>query len=126
MRRGSVSQGDDNRPGQDESDSFWLASPSPGPRDDNNDGEDPNSESLSNLSAQLEAEKDARREERFVFFLIIVILLNVLLLGSMENWSAPLVVGAGEALLLVILANRWGLDEVVVIIDRLMSRVSGR
>ncbi|WP_423821323.1 hypothetical protein V5738_13415 [Salinisphaera sp. SPP-AMP-43] len=104
--------------------SFWFGE-LPEDREDGSDegkGEGPNSESLSNLSSQLEQEKDGRREERFVFFLIIILLLDVMWLGSMENWTAPLVIGAGEALLLFLAAKRWGLKEIVVIIDNWMSR----
>ncbi len=69
-------------------------------------------------------ERDARKEERLVWILISLILLNVALFSSMQSILGPLVIGVLELVVLVIIAQRMGKEEVVQLVDRLIGTVA--
>lgn len=80
-------------------------------------------DSLASLEAKLSAEQDARKEERFVWILIVTIMFDCLALGGMSNSAAPIAIVTLELILLVVLAKRLGIDDVVVLIDRVLNRL---
>ena len=79
---------------------------------------------IQELENSLEREKHRRREERFVWILISVILLNIFVFISMQSFLGPLVIGIFEAVALLLVARKMGLEEVVIFIDRLIATVS--
>ncbi len=80
-------------------------------------------EQIQALQEDLAKEQDARKEERFVWLLISIILLNITFFTSMQSLLGPLVIGAFELVLLVIIAQRMGKEEIVQLIDRLVGSV---
>ncbi|MAY71035.1 MAG: hypothetical protein CME82_06235 [Halomonas sp.] len=95
------------------------------------DGEDHRStehasQAVEDLSERLQAEQDARKEERFVFVLAALVLLNIHAFSSSETWSTPIVIGLMELVGLVIYARRCGVEEVEKLIDKFLSAVPGR
>ena len=81
------------------------------------------------LQKELASERDARKEERFVWILISLIFLNVAFFTSMQSVLGPLVIGVFEIVLLVIIAQRMGREEIVQLIDRLIGtaiKVTGK
>lgn len=90
-----------------------TAAPVPGPIDD----------ALANLANQLADEKDRRREERFLFILAVVCILNVLFLRDVENWAVPLVLLILELIFLSMAAKMLGVDWVVTLIDKVVGQL---
>jgi hypothetical protein len=81
---------------------------------------------IQELQDDLAAERDARREERFVFVVVSVILLNVVFFSVIPTLTGPLGLVVLELLILVPLARRMGLDEVVRIINAVITRMAGK
>lgn len=86
--------------------------------------DNPTQNSIENLSQALEAERDARMEERFIFILVIMILLDVVFFSVLETWTAPLALVILQIILLLVLARRMGIQEFQILIDRLIGRIS--
>lgn len=80
--------------------------------------------SLANLIQNLEAERDARREERFIFILIIIILLDVVFFSVLDSWTGPLSLIVLQTILLLVLARRMGIEEFQMLIDKLVGRIT--
>lgn len=78
------------------------------------------SEHASKLVSRLQ---DQIREERFLFLLAGLILLDAHILGSMENWAAPVVIGILQIFALLILARRCGVEEVQIWLDKVLSAI---
>lgn len=82
-------------------------------------------ERIEELEKSLEREKDQRKEERFLWCLISVILLNVFVFTSMEgSVLGPLVIGVFEAVALLLLARKLGLEEVTEMVEGLIAKIS--
>ncbi len=73
------------------------------------------------LEAKLVGEQDARMEERFLFVLITVVLLNVIFLRDFGNWTGPLVIGIMELVFLLVLARKCGVEEVHLLLDKVLD-----
>lgn len=82
-------------------------------------------ERIGELEESLEREKDQRKEERFLWCLVSVILLNVFVFTSMEgSVFGPLVIGVFEAVALLLLARKLGLEEVTKMVNGLIAMIS--
>ena len=79
---------------------------------------------IQGLSKDVARERDARKEARLVWILISLILLNVAFFSSMQSILGPLVIGVLELVVLVIIAQRMGKEEVVQLVDRLIGTVA--
>lgn len=73
--------------------------------------------------AELDEEKDKRKEERFLFILAGLVLLDAHILGNMDNWAAPLVIGILQLFGLLIYARRSGVEEVQQWLDKMLDAV---
>lgn len=76
------------------------------------------------LQSELAELKDARGEERFIWIVVCVILIDVLWFRDAQNAVVPVIVLLLELLVLAILAKRMGIEEVRGIIGKLMDNVS--
>lgn len=90
------------------------------------DGIDPLMSKIQQLENQLEAERDHRREDRFLAVVIVMILLDLLLLNSSQAISVPLIVLVLELLFLIVVAKRLGVEQIAGILDRLLNRFAQR
>lgn len=70
-----------------------------------------------NLANELQYEKDARREERFMFVAALMVVVNAFIFMHMQTWSAPIVIGLVELILLTVYARHCGINEVVQLLD---------
>nr|WP_321268177.1 hypothetical protein [Alcaligenes faecalis] len=70
-----------------------------------------------NLADELQYEKDARREERFMFVAALMVVVNAFIFMHMQTWSAPIVIGLVELILLTVYARHCGINEVVQLLD---------
>ena len=82
-------------------------------------------EEIQELNEALERERDQRKEERFVWIIASVILIDIFVFSSMESFMGPLIIGVFEAVALLLVARKMGLEEVVKFINKLIAMVSG-
>lgn len=75
------------------------------------------------LQESLTNERDARREERFVFIVVCVLLFNVVFFTVMPSFGGPLALLVLELLVLVPLAKRMGMQEIAQLLDRVLSGI---
>lgn len=78
------------------------------------------------VERDLEEVRDDRDEERFLWILCFIILFDCVVLGRMDNFAAPLVIGVLQLLLLIGLARKFGVDDITVLVTRLLHRLSDR
>lgn len=96
------------------------------------EGDDPSGktsekdEALAALQNQLESEKEARCEERFVWIVLAVILLDIIWFRDAENAALPVVVMILELVALMVLARRMGVDDYVELVGRILSQVGNK
>ena len=83
-------------------------------------------EQIAQLERQLEHERDARREERFVFIVVCVVLLDVVFFSVMPSFGGPLALLVLQLLVLIPLARRMGMEEVARILSRVLDRVASK
>lgn len=81
---------------------------------------------IAELQETLAQERDARREERFVFIVILVLLLDVVFFSVMPSFGGPIALLVLELLILIPLAKRMGMEEIATILSRVVGRIAGR
>jgi len=75
------------------------------------------------LQKQLQAEKEARAEDKFLYILIITILFNVTFFVATQNWTAPVILGVFELLFLLLIAKKLGIQEIIIMLDRIINKI---
>lgn len=83
-------------------------------------------EQIQELQEALAAERDARKEDQFIFIVVVVLLLDVVMFSVMPSFGGPLALLILELLILVPLAKRMGMEEIATLLDRVLDRMSGR
>lgn len=81
---------------------------------------------LTLLQEQLTHEKDARREDRFMFIVVAVLLLDVTFFSVLPNFGGPLALFVLELLILIPLARRMGMEEIARICGQVIDRMAGK
>lgn len=87
---------------------------------------DSTADAAARIADELEAAKDARKEERFLWIVVAVILVDVLWFKDSPNPTLPVVVLVLQLVVLIVLARRMGIDDVVELIDRLLHTVGSK
>ncbi len=77
------------------------------------------------LQKKLDYERDARREERFIYIVVLVILLDIVFFSIMPSFGGPIALLILELLILIPLAKRMGMEEIATILDNVLNRVAG-
>lgn len=90
------------------------------------DGSTKSSEAQALLADQLEEAKDRRKEERFIWIVIVTLLVNVLWFKDSSNATLPIVALVLELIVLIVLAKRMGIEDVVELMDRLLHTVGSK
>lgn len=88
------------------------------------DDKNSDSEVIARLEEKIQKLEDDRNEERFVWCLIIVLLLDFLLFPSLNNWAAAIIIGIFEIILFIILARKFQIDEVEKIFNKILDGFS--
>ena len=83
-------------------------------------------ELISELQSDLVKERDARKEDQFVFLVLIVILLDIVFFSLMPTYGGPIALLVLELLILIPLAKRMGMEEVAQILSRVLNRMAGK
>ncbi|MBV9551124.1 MAG: hypothetical protein JO256_15760 [Alphaproteobacteria bacterium] len=86
----------------------------------------PKDEALAALGKELDAEKDNRVEERFLWILLTVILVDVIWFGNSPNPAFPVVILILQVIGLFILARRMGVDEAQGLLERVLHGIGQR
>lgn len=74
------------------------------------------------LEQDLEKLKDSFREERFCWALAILILLDVIFFTRIDGgWGAPITILFLEVILLLVLARKWGVEDLTDVIDKIVK-----
>jgi hypothetical protein len=81
------------------------------------------SEQVSILTRNYETERNDRKEERFIWILILIIIIDFEFFTIMQNVAGPIIIGLIELILILILAERCGIDRVLPLIDKVLSAV---
>lgn len=79
---------------------------------------DPTDDQIAVLENEVQETRNKHFEERFLWFLAVLVLFNSLIFLSMENWSAPVVIGILELIAVLIMADRCKVDAVAPLIDK--------
>ncbi|MBO0345804.1 hypothetical protein J0X15_11290 [Roseibium sp. CAU 1637] len=74
---------------------------------------------VANLQDKIVDLENKLHEERFLWVLLLVIVLDIFFLLQSENWSAPIVIGILELFGLIIFASRCRVDPIMPLLDRL-------
>jgi hypothetical protein len=77
----------------------------------------------SELGDDIEKAQDSRAEERFIWIVLCLILFDCIVLGNMDNWAAPLVIGVIELVFIIALAKKLQVEEIAKLLSRFMDRV---
>jgi len=80
---------------------------------------------IEELQEEVQFEKDARQEERFVWIVVCVILLDVVFFSVMPSFGGPIALLVLQLLFLIPLANRMGMQEISRILSRVLDRMAG-
>ena len=81
---------------------------------------------IQELQDELAEEKDARREERFVWIVVSVMLLDIAFFSVMPSFGGPIALLVLQLLVLIPLAKRLGMEEVAQILSRVLDRMAGK
>lgn len=77
------------------------------------------------LAEELEREKDRRLEERFLWILVVTLVVDVIVFSNVTHVGGSIVIGVIQILALLILARRMGIEEVSAYIDKLVQFGNG-
>lgn len=85
---------------------------------------DDEANAIAELSKQLESERESKRDERFLFTLVIIVMADALIFNNMIGWSGPIVIGAIEMVGLTVLARKWDVREVAELLAKFFQRIA--
>jgi hypothetical protein len=80
---------------------------------------------IAELQEKLTAERDGRREDRFVAIVLLAVILDVAFF-SVISWGGSLALLVLELVILIPLARRMGMEELGQVISRVLNRVAGK
>lgn len=84
---------------------------------------DPKNAQIAELQRQVQATQEKAAEERFLWVLAFLIVVDFAWFTAMQNWAAPVVIGVLELIGLLVWADRCGVNAVAPLIDRLLGMV---
>ncbi len=91
---------------------------------DSKDGLD--SSALAKLEEKIQKLEDDRIEERFLWILMLLIVIDFALLPAIKNWGSAMVIGILEIVFVIILARKFQIDEIEKIFDKILDSLSNR
>ena len=78
------------------------------------------------LQDALEKEREERKEDRFIFILVSVVLLDVVLFSAMPNFGGPIALLILQLFIVIMLARRLGLREAHRLLAGFLDRLAGQ
>jgi len=77
------------------------------------------------LQKALTKENDARKEERFVWLLSVMLLFDVFTFPDMKTWGGPIAVGFIQFVVLIVLGRKWQVDEIWKLTEKVLDKWDG-
>ena len=81
-------------------------------------------EQIQELQEEIARELDARMEERLIWILVVIILLDVYLFTSMDSIMGPLVIGIFQLLAFILIARKLGMEQIIQLIDGIIAVIA--
>ena len=81
---------------------------------------------IADLQEEIQYQRDARAEDRFIFIVVGIILFDIVFFSVMPSFGGPIALLILQLLVLVALARRMGMGEVATILSRVLDRMSGK
>lgn len=75
---------------------------------------------VSDLCLKIEEIKKERYEERFLWILSFVLLLDILFLKDCHNWSLPIVIGVIELIIILSIGQKLGIDFLSSLLEKIL------
>lgn len=85
-----------------------------------------NVEALEAIQQELEKERDARKEERFIWLCAVLLLFDIFAFKEMETWSGPIIIGVVQIVFIVAIGRKWGMDHIWTLTERLVDKWDGK
>lgn len=82
-------------------------------------GVDPRDEQIAVLENQVQELKDRNYEERFLWTIAIMVIIDAYIFSHIENWAGAVVIGILELIAVIVLADRYKVNTVAPLIDKL-------
>lgn len=79
---------------------------------------------IEELQEDLNAERDARREDRFFFIFSVVILLDIVFFSVLDSIGGPISLLVLELVVFISLARRMGIEELQGVFSRVLGRIA--
>lgn len=79
------------------------------------------SEAIARLAADLEAEKDTRKEERFMWILALFIVLDIYIFSQMSTWAGPVCISIFQLFLVIVLGRTHGVQDISMFVDNFLK-----
>lgn len=83
-------------------------------------------QALAEVQQRLAKEKELRREERFLWVVVIVAVVDTFWLAGIKNEATPIVVGVLELIGLLVFALRMGIGSAVHAVSLAMRVIGGK
>lgn len=77
------------------------------------------SDQVASLQGKVDELEDKIKEERFLWILLITVVVDMIVFGGIENWAGALVIGVLQLIGLVVLAQKCRVDPIIPLIDRI-------
>jgi len=81
---------------------------------------------VAKLEGDLEREIDQRKEERFIWFVSVMLIFDVFTFQGMETWTGPLVIGIIQLIFIIVLGRRWQVDHIWILTEKILEKWDGR
>lgn len=81
---------------------------------------------IEELQQELADLRDARKEERFVYIVVLILLLDIVFFTVMPSFGGPIALIILQLLILIPLARRMGMQEIAKSFDRVLGQMAGR
>ncbi len=76
---------------------------------------------VSDLCLKIEEITKERYEERFLWILTFVLLLDILFLKDCQNWSLPIVIGIIELIIILSVGQKLGIDFLSSLLEKILT-----
>ncbi|OEI82465.1 hypothetical protein GRI33_01025 [Brucella sp. BO3] len=86
----------------------------------------PQYEAITALQQELEAARDARKEERFVWFVTIILVFDIFAFKEMTTWAGPIAISIIQILLVVAVGRKWSMDHIYTITEMVINKWNGK
>ncbi|WP_342069904.1 hypothetical protein [Yoonia algicola] len=83
-------------------------------------------ELIESLQNQLDDERDRRKEERFIWLVIVILMFDAFTFSNMQTWTGPIIIGLIQLIIVIVLGRRWQMDEIWTLTTKLIDKWDGK